>query len=639
MLHIILAIAGLMVAITPKKILKLLCYAIGDLAYFSMFKRRQIALSNLHHAFPAKTEDWRKEIARTSFRRMIELGALSVCSGWLSVKRIKRDIRLSKNFKKTVDNIQKSGNGAIMILPHVAMMESATFLPLLLDNPTLDVCVIYRPFGSKSLEKWILKTRQRFGLKMLARSKGFLKAKETLVNKGIVALLFDQHAGEGGARVAFMGRLCSTTDLPVSLAQHFNAPVYMIYPKRVNFLEAELEIDRVPSNDNIVKMVCTANEMLAKRLTSSDEMCSDCLWMHHRWKINFEPNKLLGIKTCKKDWFNESLKYSNNFDQHQFRIIVRMPNWLGDVCMTIPILRAIKKSRPDATLTLLCKNQFVSMLDEANIADDIITLPSKSDHLYFWKIRKLRSQYFDLQIVLTNSLRSDVEAYLIGAEKRIGIERKYKRIFLTDTFKLPENFDEQSIHQTRLWEMFLKNFGLQFDIDTHPVALESISEGVVEQKPKTIGLVCGSENCPAKQWPISSWKILIELLLNQYKDVNIRIYGTEKNIKTVDKICVGFSKTNVINLAGKTTVMQFIKNLSEDSLVISIDTGGLHLANMIGVQTVAIFGPTNSVRTGPIFNSKCTIVRPPCCPVKGGASIDDIDVIALFEVIKSVYNV
>ena len=638
MLRIILSLAGLIVAMTPKKILKLLCCIAGDLAYVSMFKRRRIALSNLHHAFPAKTEDWRRGIARTSFRRMIELGALSACSGWLTVKRIKRDIRLSKNFKKTIDNIQKAGTGAVVILPHVAMMESATFLPLLLENPTLNVCVIYRPFGSKHLEQWILKTRQRFGLKMLARSKGFLQAKETLANKGMVALLFDQHAGVGGARVAFMGRLCSTTDLPVSLAKHFNSPIYMIYPRRTDFFEAELEIDHIPQNSTPSKMVCKANEILAKRLTSNDAMCSDCLWMHHRWKINFDDKKLLGEEWRKKDWFTESLQYSGNFDLHQFRVIVRMPNWLGDVCMTIPLLRAIKKSRPDITLTLLCQNQYVDILSETNIADDIIALPPKSDHFYFWNLRKLRLQYFDLHIVLTNSLRSDIEAYLIGAEKRIGIERKYKRKLLTNTFKLASNFDENSIHQTRLWEMFLKNFGLYKDIDTTPVILESLAEGIVDKKAKTIGIVCGSENCLEKQWPPSSWKILIELLLNEYKDVNIRIYGTNKNIKFAEKICVGFPKTHVINLAGKTTVMQFIQNLSEDSLVISIDTGGLHLANMIGVQTVAIFGPTNSARTGPIFNSKCTIVRPPCCPVKGGAAIDDIDAIELFEVIHNTYD-
>jgi heptosyltransferase-2 len=186
----------------------------------------------------------------------------------------------------------------------------------------------------------------------------------------------------------------------------------------------------------------------------------------------------------------------------------------------------------------------------------------------------------------------------------------------------PEGFDESAHHQFELWESFLRHFGLQGEIDRTPLPWI----GAEDSAASDIGLIAGSENMPEKRWPIASWRRLIESLPGE----RFVLFGTANDAPITAAIAAGFDLTRVENAAGRTDLVTFARRLRRCRLLVTNDTGGMHLANALGVPLVALFGPTNPVRTGPIFRSELAatsvrILQPPGCAPTGGRPLADLD--------------
>jgi hypothetical protein len=99
---------------------------------------------------------------------------------------------------------------------------------------------------------------------------------------------------------------------------------------------------------------------------------------HDRWKITFNSPKIFSFGKA-RNWLHETrqLLKHKTFPK-KFRVFVRMPNWVGDVVISVPVLRTLKSSRPDVELMLLCQLQFVELLSQLNLAERFITLPEKN---------------------------------------------------------------------------------------------------------------------------------------------------------------------------------------------------------------------------------------------------------------------
>ena len=298
------------------------------------------------------------------------------------------------------------------------------------------------------------------------------------------------------------------------------------------------------------------------------------------------------------------------------RIWIRLPNWLGDIIMAIPLIRAIRKGRPDAEITLLAKSHFIPFLEKIEIADRLLSLPPKGVS-YFCDFLRLRKEYPDTHILFTNSFRGDLEARLVRAPQRFGMVRPgKKRPLLTHVWKLPPTLDETTEHQTAVWQKFLKYFGLQEPLNYTP--LKWGNERMPNDLNTRIGLICGTENDPSKRWPPSHWRKLIQALLAFSSRMHIMLFGTANDLPVTKMVARGFDPSRVENLAGKTDLVSFAEALLQCNAVFCNDTGGMHLANALGVPVIAVFGPTNPVRTGPIFEAPKYILQPPNCPTTGG---------------------
>lgn len=618
-----LTILGRLLALAPEPVLRALSVAGGELVLWLAPRRRRILRSNLHHAFPDRPRAWRRRIARESSRRLVETAMLSLAAPFLPERRIRRIARLAPSAEAFAREIASRPRPVVLATLHLALWESQTWFKLLSPVPLPEFGIIFRPLASAPLNAFVKRTRERHGMRLLSRKEGFAEALEILRGKGCVGVLFDQNAGQQGCLTLLLGRVCSTTELPGLLAAKFGADLRTFYPRRTAFWRVEFESDPVPSDGTAAGAILSLNRWF--EVAMSDEgLCASWLWAHDRWKNQDIPSMRLRLE-AKRDLLAADLRARGAGRlPRNTRVWVRLPNWLGDVVMAAPLLRAVRESRPDAEITLLARPAFVPLLESLRLGDRTIPLPPRGPG-YLARFARLRASYPDVWILLTNSLRGDLEALVAGCPQRFGIARPgRRRPLLTHAYRLPDGFDEVRHHQLEVGDDFLRHFGLRAPLDCSPLSMPAAAAKAAEAGLPPgrgpVGMIPGSENDPSKRWPAPRWRKLVEALPGE----RFVLFGTQGDAPVAAEIAAGFDPSRVSNLAGTTSLAGFAAALRGCRLLVSNDTGGMHLANALGVPVICLFGPTNPIRTGPVFAAPYRILQAPGCPPTGGGSLADL---------------
>ncbi len=516
---------------------------------------------------------------------------------------------------------------------HFALWESQTWLKFICPVPLPDFGIVFRPLDDPAVDAYVKRSRERFGMRLLSRRGGFAEALRILRGRGCVGVLMDQNAGMNGALTTLFGRIGSSTELPGVLAVKFGADVRTFYPRRTDFWRVAFESDPIEHDGTAGGITLSLNRWLESSLARDDELCASWLWAHDRWRHQDEPQRRFRLDSKRSLLDSERRARGGAELPKKLRLWVRMPNWLGDIVLALPLLRALRIGRPDAELVLLAHARFLPLLAAMGVGDRLEALPARGPG-YFAHFGKLRAAYPDIWLLLTQSWRSDLEAWLAGAPQRFGIERRgRKRPLLTHVYRVPPDFDESRHHQFELWKNFFGHFGLEVPPDLSAIESSRFREKSAESPisheigysprtggppvPTLIGLIPGSENNPEKRWPIEHWRRLILALPGR----NFAIFGTAGDAPIAAAVAEGAPSDLVENLAGRTDLSVLMDRLRGCRLLVTNDTGGMHLANALGVPVIALFGPTNPVRTGPIFAAPRLILQPPGCPPTGGASL------------------
>ena len=609
-----LTLLGRALALTPEPVLKGACVALGALGSALSPKRRRIVHSNLHHAFPDRPIEWRNRMAREVWRRVMETFMLSLAAPFFSEARIRAIGSLGPSAQALARDLSERPRPMVLATFHLCLWESQSWFKLLSPFPLPEFGIIFRPLDNAEADAFVKRTREQHGMKLLSRKEGFAQALAILRGKGVVGILVDQNAGMQGALSLLMGRVASTTELPGILAAKFKAEVRTFYPRRTAFWRVQFESFPVPNEGTADSVTLALNRWLENTLATDEELCASWLWSHERWRTQDVAARRLRLE-AKRSLLDLDLR-ARSLDQlpRGTRVWVRMPNWLGDVVMALPLVRAMRHSRPDLHITLVTKPAFASFLESTGVADRVQPLP-RPGWGYAFACLRFRREYPDFWIILTHSFRGDLEAFLSGSRQRFGLIRKGRaRPLLTHRFTVPEAFDESAVHQMALWTDFLGHFGLRAPADTRPLLPPPHAYG-------PIGLIAGSENMPAKRWPVSHWRRLVEAFPGQH----FVLFGTPADAVITRAIAEGMPEGQVEDLAGRTTLTQYRERLRGCRLVVSNDTGGMHLANALGLPVIGLFGPTNPVRTGPVFDAPRTVLQPPDCPPTGGRALAELD--------------
>jgi lauroyl/myristoyl acyltransferase len=164
-LEIILKTAGRVLAHLPEALLRGLAAGLGDLLFFCLPRRRQLVLSNLHHAFEDRPAHWHRAIGRESCRRLIETALLSLAMPFLPERRLRGMLRASPPLAAALATQRPT----LFVTAHLCCWESQTMLPLLVPAPFPEFGVVFRPLDNPAADAWVKRSRERFGMRLLSQ--------------------------------------------------------------------------------------------------------------------------------------------------------------------------------------------------------------------------------------------------------------------------------------------------------------------------------------------------------------------------------------------------------------------------------------------------------------------------------------
>ncbi len=558
-MQILLPILGRFFAIIPTGLLRFFCLSVAFVMVNVPNKRKRVLFSNIHHCFENMPYPEVKATAQKSLARMIELGLFVLASAYFSKKRIRKTIKISDKSLGYLKNFFDNPKPTVLAGAHFCLMESVVMFPLLHDGVTPRCGVFYRPFGSRGLENWVRKTREKYNIELLSRKEGLHQAFNYLRNKSAVAIMFDQNTRSSEILTMFFDMPCTSTELPGVMVEKFKADCYAFYAKRKSFWQAEIigeKLEFTEADD----ITLATNLWLENLIKSNPDTCKDWLWAHKRWAGTQYPGRLFSLpqKHSLIDKFCQAKGYSQM--PRKFRGIITMPDELYKCILLLPLIRTLRVSRPDAFVTLLCESSVAEYMKILNIADKVIALPAiekKSERQS--EILKLNRSFQDFHLIFTQDSQHDKEAFSIDALRRFGIGSKA----LFTTKFVAKN---ATGHYTNLYEALMRSHALKGDLD-----LSAITPFKVSPTNKVM-FFCG--NCAdEKFFDASKCEEVLKVMRARNSDLEFQIFNFE--------IYTKFSESDLV------------KTLLGAALIISVNANVTHLANALGVPTVSISNTKN----------------------------------------------
>ncbi len=287
------------------------------------------------------------------------------------------------------------------------------------------------------------------------------------------------------------------------------------------------------------------------------------------------------------------------------KILVVNVNWVGDVIFSSPLFKALKENYPEATISCLVPPRVRDVCESIAGIDEIIIYDEKGQHLSpfaKWKlIRELKSKGFDIAFLLHRSLTKALLVYLAGIPQRIGYDEKGRGRFLTQRVKKCKEI----CHRSDYYLQVIEDFGVSvterrtsLNVDQHASKDVDVILSDLGLSPNdNIIIINPGGNWDLKRWSESNFEELI-ISLQQQTTHSIVLTGAKKDIPLLESIIKNLSKKPIL-LAGKTSLKELMALMRRAVLVISADSGPLHVASSVGTKTIAIFGPTRPEITGP----------------------------------------
>jgi len=291
-------------------------------------------------------------------------------------------------------------------------------------------------------------------------------------------------------------------------------------------------------------------------------------------------------------------------------ILIRVPNWLGDTMMATAAVMAVRKIFPQATITVLAKKVYKDFWGNFPSVDQVLHL--ESGFKGFWRtVSQMKKSSFDAALILPTSFSSAFLTFAAEIPVRIGWGGEGRELFLTHVVPHPEARQEHLVLE--YLKLALKGFeasvkGLKEIKLICPVTPEGIrglkkvwEDAEVPEKQAYIGMAPGATYGAAKRWPLSYWRELIARLLKERSESILILGGLEEEtyLRPLLEGLLPNDRSRLHLLAGRTTPPILGAMLSRCKLLVTNDTGPMHVAAAVGTPTVALFGSTSPIWTRP----------------------------------------
>ncbi len=284
-------------------------------------------------------------------------------------------------------------------------------------------------------------------------------------------------------------------------------------------------------------------------------------------------------------------------------ILVINVNWLGDAVFSTPVFKTIKNNYPDSKVTCLCVPRVKTVLEFCPFIDEFIVFDEKVAHFWPWSkvklIQEISNKSFDIAFLLHRSMTRGLLTFLAKIPIRVGYCKT------TSLLTHPVEFNDQGIHRSDVYLKVLESYGMKVQdrkcqLNLNPRDVESLdailkSKGIAAQEKFIVLHTSGNWNL--KRWPADQFAQLILNIQNRFK-LKVILSGGLSDQQHCLQVNEMANHQGVV-LAGDTTLGESLALYCRSEVVVSSDSGPLHLAHSVGCNCIGLFGPTRSEITGP----------------------------------------
>jgi heptosyltransferase II len=283
------------------------------------------------------------------------------------------------------------------------------------------------------------------------------------------------------------------------------------------------------------------------------------------------------------------------------KILVRLPNWLGDMIMAVGFLKQLPHFFSHCEISVIAKKGLHGLLPHFPPTGHQFIF-SKDEYkglTGLWQFGKeiKKAEAFDLFFCLPDSFSSALMGWATGAKARVGYKKELRNLLLTHAYE-----KGKALHRVEeyiaLLEMYTKQKAITPDVALH-------------HSFKKENYIVVNVNSEAQSRRLTLPKA-IEVVedLKRKTDLPIYLIGAPKEKPFIDEIFAHLAVTNGIeNLAGKTALPQLIQLLASARVMLTTDSGPAHLANALQTPTVVLFGAGNEANTSPYNKEYNTVIR------------------------------
>ena len=305
------------------------------------------------------------------------------------------------------------------------------------------------------------------------------------------------------------------------------------------------------------------------------------------------------------------------------QIIVRMPNWIGDLVMATPILEDLRRQFPTASITAMCRAPLSELLQEDEAIDELFTFHRPGNSFLRREeqrnlVEKLRAGHYEVGIITPRSFSSAWWFWQGRVGRRIGFAGRWRSLLLTDALKFPEKKEPLIDSYKRL----LAPLGIErsetaprlfIREDERAAARELLRQRGYREGQPLVALHPGAAYGAAKSWPLERYRALAKGLAER-EGWFVVVLGDDSLRVSAQQLCSGLPK-QVIDLVGGTSLRQLAALLEVCTLLVCNDSGPMHMASALGRPLIALFGSTDDRVTGPSGKGSLVInKRVSCAP-------------------------
>jgi lipopolysaccharide heptosyltransferase II len=314
--------------------------------------------------------------------------------------------------------------------------------------------------------------------------------------------------------------------------------------------------------------------------------------------------------------------------QNPRKILVRTTNWIGDAVISLPALEALRDRFPASEIVLVSRPWVSEVYWHCPSALRQIIYDPEGKHRgrrgLENLVRDLKSEHFDLAVLFQNAFQAAWMVWRAGIPARVGYARDGRGPLLTEAPPVPPRGAYG--HEAYYYLQLLFRAGLiERPEPVKPLeqARLALREAELTWAAKRlqmmrldgprflIGVHPGASFGPAKRWPPERFAALADRMIGELH-ANVLIFGSAAEAPLAETIARGMKHAPTV-LAGKTTLTQMLALLAHCQLVITNDSGPMHLTAALGLPLVAVFGSTDERATGPLSLHARVVKYPVAC--------------------------